>query len=63
MHHDKTPLREAPTFGELLEFAAGLPSDEAGALLARARPAPQVPEPEAPGGSRHRRSTSRGRTS
>lgn len=63
MGHDKTPQREAPTFGELLEFAARLPPDEAEALLARARPAPQVPEPEAPGRPRHRRSTRRGRTS
>lgn len=45
--HDKRPQREAPTYAELLEFAAGLPPDEA--LLARARPAPQVPEPEARG--------------
>lgn len=49
LDHDKRPQREVPTFEELLEFAAGLPPDEADALLARARPAPQVPEPEALG--------------
>jgi hypothetical protein len=43
------PQREAPTGEELLRFAAGLPPEEAEALLARAHPAPRVPEPEAPG--------------
>jgi len=32
-----------------VEFAAGLPPEEAEALLARARPVPQAPESEAPG--------------
>lgn len=49
MNHDKRPQREAPTYAELLEFAAGLPPDEAEALLARARLAPQAPEPEVHG--------------
>jgi hypothetical protein len=43
------PQREAPTREEMLKFAAGLPLGEAAALLARARPAPRVPEPEAAG--------------
>lgn len=49
MDHDERYQREAPTLEELLEFAAGLPPDEAEALLARARPALRVPEPEASG--------------
>ena len=49
MENDKRPQREAPTYAELLEFAAGLPPEEAEALLARARPAPQAPELEATG--------------
>ena len=49
LDHDKRPQREAPTHGELLEFAAGLPPEKAEALLARAQQAPQAPEPEAPG--------------
>jgi hypothetical protein len=38
MDHDEWHQREAPTREELLEFAAGLPPDEAEALL-WARPA------------------------
>lgn len=49
LDHDERLEREAPTREELLRFAAGLPPDRAEALLARARPAPQVPEPEASG--------------
>lgn len=49
MDHDKLPQRETPTYAELVEFAAGLPPEEAEALLARARPVPQAPESEAPG--------------
>jgi hypothetical protein len=41
--------REAPTRTELLQFAAGLPPEEAKALLARVRPVPRVPEPEVAG--------------
>jgi hypothetical protein len=36
--------REAPTREELLRFAATLPPGEAAVLLAKARPAPQMPE-------------------
>src|SRR5882757_5196540 len=49
MDHDGRPQREAPTREEVLRFAGGLAPDEAAALLARTRPAPRVPEPEAAG--------------
>jgi hypothetical protein len=49
LDHEERPPREAPTREELLEFAAGLPPEEAGVLLARARPALGSPEPEALG--------------
>ena len=49
LDRDEQPEREVPTREELLKFAAGLPHEEAEALLARARPASRVPEPEVPG--------------
>jgi hypothetical protein len=49
MDHEGRSQREAPTREEVLKFAAGLAPDEAAALLARARPAPRVPEPEGTG--------------
>ena len=48
--YDERPQREAPTYEELLDFAAGLPPAQAEALLAGARPVPQPSEPE-PAGS------------
>jgi hypothetical protein len=38
------PPREAPTLAELVDFARQLPADDAEALLAKARPAPPIPE-------------------
>jgi hypothetical protein len=44
--YDEKPEREAPTLAELLRFAETLPPGEAAVLLARARPAPLMPDPE-----------------